>query len=438
MKHENPLQAPFSKGRSRGSARLYLDERALVLKKRILMVTGEVSGDLHGAHLARELLECGSDLELSGIGGQYMARAGVNILFPSYKLSVIGLSGIFRKILLFRKAYRLVVKELARDDLAALILIDFPGFNLFLARKAKGLGIPVIYYIGPQVWAWRKGRLKKIAGRVDLMIVILPFEEEIYQKAGIPVKFVGHPLADIISIKRKREEVCRDYHFDGNHPIIGLLPGSRRSEIERILPVMLKASERIHKKIPEAQFFILAAPGTEDNAFINRKTPPGVNGGAQGQGVFSAALFDRMPGVKVIPKSDYDLMSQADFLMIASGTATLEAAMLGVPFIIVYLTDWLTYFLAKLFVKIPYIGLVNVMAKRFVVPEFIQGKANPGTLAEGSLEFLLNPTLVKDVRKELQNVCRTIRSGGVSARAAKEVLEFLLISHTRSGGSHLA
>lgn len=402
------------------------------MEKRILIVTGEVSGDLHGGNLAKALLESEEGLELSGIGGEHMARAGVKILFPGYRLSVIGLSGLLRKIWLFLRAYLLIKKELVREGLAALILIDFPGFNLFLAKKAKKLEIPVVYYIAPQVWAWRRSRIKKIAKRVDLMLVILPFEEEIFREAGIQAHFVGHPLADTICTKRKREDICRDYNYQLNQPIIGLLPGSRHSEIERMLPVMLQATVEINKRIPEAQFFILAAPGLEVPSVSETATLPGFRKDGQAENQSSFPLIEAvcrregLSGIKIISKTDYDLMACADFLIIASGTATLEAAMLGVPFLIVYLTDRLTYFLARRLVKIPYIGLVNVIAKRFVVPEFIQDKAQPEALAESSLSFLRDPDYAGSIRKELQNVCQPLCRKGVSQRAAKEVLKFLV------------
>ena len=391
--------------------------------KKIFIVAGDPSGDLHGANLVNALREISSQIEISGLGGERMERAGVRILDKLTELAIVGFSEAINNILALRQIYIKTEEFLKKEKPDIIVLIDYPGFNLRLAGLAKRLKIPLIYYIGPQIWAWRHGRIKGIAELVNKMLVIFPFEEETYKKAGVDVYFVGHPLLDTIQPTKGKEEVYRKYGLDSNFPIIGLMPGSRKQEIERLLPVMLEASRKIGKNrkvqfvLPLAENIpmtyikerIIEFERNTLNRFRKEKKPP-------------------LP-ILVVRDEDYNIRRTMTLALVASGTATLENACLGIPMIIIYKVSLLSYLLARLLIRIPRIGLANIVAGKRVVPEFIQQKARAGEIAKVACHWLSNPGLMRETRKELKRVKEKLGTPGASKRAAKIILEEAIVSN---------
>ncbi len=391
--------------------------------KKIFIVAGDPSGDLHGANLVNALREISSQIEISGLGGERMERAGVKLLDKLTELAIVGFSEAINNILALRQIYIKTEEFLKKEKPDIIVLIDYPGFNLRLAGLAKRLKIPLIYYIGPQIWAWRHGRIKDIAELVNKMLVIFPFEEETYKKAGVDVSFVGHPLLDTIQPTKGKEEVYRKYGLDPDFPIIGLMPGSRKQEIERLLPVMLEAS----RKIGETRKVQFVLPLAENipmtyikeriveferntvNRFRKEKKPP-------------------LP-ILVVRDEDYNIRRTMTLALVASGTATLENACLGIPMIIIYKVSLFSYLLARLLIRIPRIGLANIVAGKRVVPEFIQQKARAEEIAKVACHWLSNPGLMRETRKELKRVKEKLGTPGASRRAAKIIMEEAVASN---------
>jgi len=370
-----------------------------------MIVAGEASGDLHGANLVKALRHLSPDLEIVGIGGEKMKAAGVEILFDISQMAIVGFTEVLSQFKKLRRIFLKTCRVIKTEELAALILIDYPGFNLRLAAHVKKhkLEIPVIYYISPQVWAWGKGRVKRIAELVDKMIVVFPFEREIYRNEGLPVEFVGHPLLDVIGERESEEKTATDLNVSLDNPIVGLLPGSRRQEINRLLPLMLKAAKLMRKEMPTLRF-ILPRASTVSSPEIGNLLPPDLE-------------------VSVVTDKTYKVMALADLLLVASGTATLEAACVGTPMIIVYKVSLLNWLLAKSLIKIPHLGLVNVVAGRKVVPEFLQFEAEPRRLASAALSLLEDRDKQELMKKDLKAVKAQLGRPGASRRAAHLVLE---------------
>lgn len=370
---------------------------------KIMISVGEASGDLHGAALAQAIKRMAPDAELFGLGGQAMAAAGVEIVYDITDLGVMGLVEIVGNI---PKLYRLrstlsQIMDQRRPD--ALVVIDYFGFNLRLARTAKAKGIPVIYYIAPKIWAWGRGRARQVAAAADKVAAIFPFEVEMYQQAGADVTFVGHPLLDIARPTMARDEACRYFSADPGRPIVLLMPGSRRQEICSLLPVMLAAAEKIQEKQPDCQFFLPVA------STISRQMV---------QNSISKAKI----GVVLTTDHTYDLMSIADVAVAASGTATLETALLGTPTVIVYKVATLTYLAAKILVKIPFIGLPNIIAGRRIFPELLQDEATPDTVAAAALRFLQDTAARAAALADLEDMRSRLGGGGALERTAGAVL----------------
>ena len=371
-----------------------------------MIVSGEASGDMHGAKLAESLYAHDDDIELFGIGGERMRSAGVRIEFDARRLAVVGITEVFAKLPQIlagmRTAKRLVVER--RPDL--LILIDFPDFNLHLAAFAKKHAIPVLYYISPTIWAWRKGRIKKIKRIVDHMAVILPFEEAFYRQHEIPVTFVGHPLMDRYTAVSDRQEVTSD----DNAVTIGLMPGSRDSEVEKLLPVMLQAAKLIGQR-ENVRFLLSQAPSVSPD-LVHRLT--------------NELDFE----VTIFKESTDLLLRQVTFVIVASGTATLEAAIHITPMIIVYRVSPLSYRVGKALIKVPHIGLVNLIAGKRVVPELIQHEASPEEIARRALTLLTDPDKLKRTKGDLVEVTRRLGEAGASDKVSQIAWGLL------SGGQH--
>ena len=369
---------------------------------RILIVTGEASGDLHGAHFAKAIMALDSTAELVGIGGPAMRAAGVNLVPGIPQLDVMGLIGLsaIRAMVQRVLAIRRVLKTEAWD---LVVLIDNPGLNFHFARVAKAAGRRVLYYIAPQVWAWRPGRMKWMQRRVNHVVVILPFEAELYRRAGVPCTFVGHPLLDAVAPTYDRAKLRREFALDESSRVVGLLPGSRVSEVEMLLPVLLKAAAQLVEAEPKTQFIIAQASSIHDNLI--------------------QTLLQQSPvPVRVAHDQASEVMALSDVLLIASGTATLQAAVVGTPMVLLYKTSPLTYRLARWLINVKWIGLVNLVAGRSIVPELIQDEATPERLCQEVLHLLRDPSAYNDMKEGLRQVRQSLGEPGASRRAAQVAL----------------
>jgi len=373
-------------------------------QKCIMIIAGEASGDAHGAALVKAMRRLDGRLFFCGIGGDRLRAAGVKIVVESSDLSVVGLTEVFAKLPQLMQGISTakgVLKSL-RPDL--LILIDFPDFNLHIAGTANKLGIPVMYYISPQIWAWRQGRVKKIRQRVDRMVVILPFEEAFYRKHGVPVSFVGHPLMDDLS---RVEGNGGPLHGDPSKPVVGLLPGSRDREVQRHLPVMLEAAAMLVRLEPELQFMISAAPSVGRECI----TPM----------VASAAV----PQCTVYEGDVRHIFQNSSLVVAASGTVTLEAALHAVPTIIMYRISPTSARMGRLLIKVQHAGLINLIVGKTLLPELIQEDATPENIAAHVLSMVRNPDRMDKMRRELSDARTLLGEPGASDRAAGIAMELL-------------
>jgi lipid-A-disaccharide synthase len=380
------------------------------MRKTVLIVTGEASGDLHGAELARALRMQQPDLCLLGMGGEKMAQAGVELIFDNRQLGVMGLVEVLGRWRSVLAAFGAVRETLEHRTVDLVVLIDSPDFNLRVARMAKRLNIPTVYYIGPKIWAWRPGRLKTAKKWVDRMLVIFPFEEVLYQSAGVPCEFVGHPLMDEIPERFDRRALRRRYGIPDGAVVVALLPGSRRMEIDRLLDGMADAIERIRTEFPTVEAIMPVAPSfsmAEIRQRLENRT-----GNAK-------------PSIRLVSGDAPQVLACADFSIVASGTATLEAAVVGTPMIVVYKVARFTELVGRLLVKIRIVGLVNIIAGRRVVPELLQSDATPEKMAEAVLDHLRNPMKIEEQKKALAEVRTKLGSPGAAQRAAASILKVL-------------
>lgn len=376
---------------------------------RILIVAGEASGDLHGASLAEALRRLQPRLSLEGMGGQKMGAAGVTLLADAGETAVVGLTELWEKRRALRDALRLLREHLRVVRPALLICIDFPDFNLLLARTANRLGIPVCYFISPQVWAWRRGRIRTIRRLVRKMLVLFPFEEALYRTAGVDVSFVGHPLLDMLAEVPSREACRSALGVEGAGPVLGLLPGSRQAEIRRHLPLLLRAAARVRTGHPDLRVVLGLAPGADRQAVEAEITAVPVP-------------------VQMVQGRAHEVMRAADLLLAVSGTVTLEAAILGTPMVITYRVGMLSGLLGRLLIRVRFIGLPNLVAGEGIVPELIQSTATPEGLATAALEILASPARQARMRAALEDVRARLGKPGAAERAAREVLVLLAAS----------
>jgi lipid-A-disaccharide synthase len=372
-----------------------------------MIVAGEASGDLYGAGVIEALRKKAPGIRFFGIGGPRMEEAGVRVLFRASEVAVVGITEVLPKMRYIHRALN-GLKDALRDNPPDLvILIDYPGFNLNLAKKAHDLGIPVLYFIPPQVWAWRERRVKKIAKRVDRVAVILPFEREFYSEYGIQAEYVGHPLLDGLENGRSREQVRGDLGIGVTQfPVVGLLPGSRNEEIARHLPPIIGSTEIISRTYPDLRC-VLPLASTVDEEIVK------------------PYLEDARVDIMVHSGDTREVLSACDLALIASGTATLEAAITGTPMVILYRVSFFTYLLAKLLAKVSLIGLVNLVAGREIVPELIQGDAIDTRLAEEGLGLLGDEARREEMKEDLRLVREQLGQGGASERVAALAAEMM-------------
>ena len=373
---------------------------------KLMIVAGEASGDGHGAALVRALREAVRDVnfEFHGAAGEQLRAVGVEAIVEADALSIVGLPEIGRALPMFLKAFRDLKRAAIERKPDAVILIDFPDFNLRLAKSLKKQGCKIIYYISPQLWAWRKYRIRSIRKYVDLVLAILPFEKEWYERHGVEhVEYVGNPLAMEVRPKSSKEEFCERHDINPDHPIVSLLPGSRHKEIVRILPVMLEAATLMNASQPDVQFVVAAA----SNLF---------------QGDVQKAIGDltnKPP--KIVENETYDALNASDAAAITSGTATLEAGIIGTPMAIVYKTSALNYGLLSPLISVDHYGLINLIAGERVAKELIQKELNAETLST-EIFRLLEPEENASMRKRLKKAADKLGQGGASKRAAEAVL----------------
>jgi len=374
--------------------------------KRILLVAGEVSGDLHGSHLVEAIQSVDPEIQFFGVGGEGLKRVGMELLYPSQSLSVVGITEVFFKLRAILKAFQGLKKSLERERPDLVILIDFPDFNLRLAKTAHRRGIPILYYISPQVWAWRPKRIKLIAQLVTKMIVLFPFEVPLYEAAGVDVEWVGHPLLDIVKPTLSKEKAFEQFGLDPNRRTVGLLPGSRIHEIERLLPPLLASAHLLQEEIPDLQFVIPLAPGIP-------KT------------ILSPWMKNISVPVKVVEGFTYDVMNLSELLIAASGTVTLEGAILGKPMIIIYKVSLPSSWVARALVRLDHIGLVNLLAEKEIAPELLQRDVNPKRISNEALRILRDPLLSRKMVESMGEVRQKLGEPGAAQRAAHITLSLM-------------
>ncbi|SNZ08479.1 lipid-A-disaccharide synthase [Persephonella hydrogeniphila] len=369
--------------------------------KKIFISVGEISGD----NYASELIKLLPDFEWVGITGPKMREAGCKTVENLEDISVVGITEALPKYLKIKKAFKKAVSELDKG-VDMLIVVDFPGFNLKLLEEAKKRGIKTVYFIAPQVWAWGKGRIPKIVKNTDILISIWPFEKNIYSDylGSFRFEYVGHPLLDIVKTETDEKEFKEKLGIEQNKKIFGLLAGSRESEVKTLLPIMLKSTEIMLRKRSDLHFVIPSTPNT--------------------QNIVKQLLSDKNLPVSVIIKKDfknpsYEVMRHSIFSVIASGTATLEASIIGNPFLLVYKVSPITFFIGKMLVSIKYLGLPNIIADREVIKELLQKECNPENIAEYSLRYLEDKQLYEKTKKDLQQVRQKLGEGGALYRTAR-------------------
>ncbi len=367
---------------------------------RLLVSCGEPSGDLYAAELTRHLRRRISDIEVFGLGGDRLEAEGARLLAHVRDVAVVGLLEVLRHVRRLHAVFRAVLHEVDRERPAAAVLVDYAGFNLRLARKLKARGVPVAYYVSPQVWAWRSGRLRTIRETVSHMMVIFPFEEALYREAGVPVTFVGHPLVDLVRPAPDPAAFVASAGLDPSRPVIAVLPGSRPQEVAYNLSPLAGALRILATRRPELQFGLAVAPGLDPSTF--------------------ARAFE---GLSVVPLAGqtHGLMSAATLGLVASGTATVEAALVGMPMVVVYRLSPVTYALGRPFVRVPHYAMVNLIAGRRVVKEMIQRDFTPEAVAREALALLDDPAARAALRMGLGQVRQRLGPPGASGRAAEVV-----------------
>jgi lipid-A-disaccharide synthase len=381
----------------------------------IMISCGESSGDLYAAALVRELRRLEPAVRVTGIGGDLLREAGAELVGDFRGLTVTGLIEALSVLPRSWQMYRRLVDEVARQAPDVFVAIDFPDFNCRVAAALRRRGVPIVYYVSPQIWAWRSGRLRKLKALVDEMLVIFPFEEDIYRRSGMRVRFVGHPLVDLAHASQDRTAFLGGIGLDPDAPTVALLPGSRPNEIRRILPDLVRAAALIGDRLPRTQFVVARAPNLDESLFA----------ALTGGGLRAAAVVER--------RTD-DVLAASDVVLTASGTATVQAALHGCPMVIVYRLSPLTYRLGKPFVRVDTYGMVNLVAGRRIMPELIQNDFTPDAVAREAIALLTNPGRAAEARADLREVCARLGGEGASRRAAETILAVAAGTRGAGGG----
>lgn len=366
-----------------------------------MIIAGEVSGDLHGASLISQLKKLDKDLKIYGIGGDRMKAAGMNIIYHINKMAFLGFAEVIKHLPFIRKVQKDLIKVVKDKKINSVVLIDYPGFNLSIAKKLKPIGINIIYYISPQIWAWGSGRMKNIKKLVNKMLVVFPFEEKLYKQAGVDVEFVGHPLLERINEYNflSKEELYKEYNLQNNKEILLILAGSRNHEVEKIFPESIKAAEKLAEEF-NLQIVAACSSNIDENIFFNITT---------------------IKNFKVIKDRTYDLLKYAKIGIIKSGTSTLEAGLFSLPMVIVYKTSYLTYLIGKKLVKIDSIGMANIIAGEKVAEELIQSDVTVDSIYRECKKILSDSSLYDSVKNKLKVIKGKLEPEGASLRAAKAI-----------------
>ncbi|MBM3245914.1 MAG: lipid-A-disaccharide synthase [Candidatus Omnitrophica bacterium] len=373
-------------------------------QKHLFIICGEASGDLHAASLAKEILRINPRIKISGVGGQALRQAGAQVFCDIKDLSVIGLFDVLKNLPKFLALKKLILEKIGSEKPDAAIFVDFSGFNLRLAKAINNI-LPTIYYISPQVWASRPGRIHTIKKYISKIIVFFKFEREFYQKYGVSADLVGHPLLDIVKPAMERGEFLRQLGLAEEKTTIALLPGSRVAEIKNILSLMLKSAALISRKL-DAQYIIAKAPSVNWDIYQRPVKKEGIN-------------------LKIAEGRTYDCLNACDFALVASGTATLETAIMQKPFVIIYKMDLANYLLYRPQIRLPYIGMANIVAGKKIIPEFIQFRARPQKISRQVLKILKNPAELEKIKTDLAQVKASLGSPGAASRAARIIIDFL-------------
>jgi lipid-A-disaccharide synthase len=380
-------------------------------KTRLLLSCGEPSGDLYGGELLRHLRALEPGLTVMGLGGDHVQSQGAHLVAHVRELAVVGLLEVVRHLRRLRGIFGRLLAEVDRERPDVAVLVDYPDFNLRLARELKRRGIPVVYYISPQVWAWRRGRIRTIRETVTRMLVIFPFEERLYQEQHVPVTFVGHPLVDLVGPAPDRHDLLEGLGLRPEATVVSLLPGSRPQEVAHNLPPLVGAAAEMIRRRPDLRFLLAVAPALDRTAV--------------------RAPFGPLP-VTAVQGQTMAALEAARVAVVASGTATVEAALLGTPMVVVYRVSPATYVLGRPFVRVPHFAMVNLIAEKRVVPELIQGDFTPDRVARETLSLLDDSSRLKEMRDHLLTVRRRLGEPGASARAAAAVAREWGVPHKKA------
>lgn len=379
-----------------------------------MIVTGEASGDLHAANLVQSLKELDPNLAFYGMGGRELEGQGVKLLFDAAKVSVMGIFEVFGVLGDVFRAQKILRGELSTKRPLLLILVDLPGFNLLLARKAKKLGIPVYYYIAPQVWAWHTSRTKTLRKHVDQIGVIWPFEEEFLSRYGLPARYVGHPLLDCVKTSQNVSDFRLALGLDTATRCVGLLPGSRSREISCLLPLFFQSAELLQKKCNEEIVFLLPKASTITH-----------------EQLLAAGLsqYQKKLRIIVLEQHRFDLMAACECVVAASGTVTVELAILGIPMVVAYRLNFLSYCLGKILVKLPFFSLPNLIAEKEAVPELLQAEVTAENISYHLSLLLHSYSHRSTMKRSLRSIQKKLGDPGASMRVAKEIMNMIGYTH---------
>lgn len=379
------------------------------MAKTIFVIAGEASGDLHGANLIRHLrAESPEPLKIHGVGGDRIRETGALDFFDLAHFHVTGFTDALKRIPDYKRAERHILDALGKSRPDLVVLIDNPGFNLHLAEKIKKMRVPIVYYVAPQIWAWAPGRIEKIRRTVAKMFVVFEFEKELYERHGVPVAWVGHPLRDLTDAARNAAETRKTLLLGKNQRLVGLLPGSRKGEIKMLFSIMMKAAERIFRKYPDTAFALFKAP-TLPKAVYQRM-------------IVKARV--KFP-LSLVEEDTYTAMKACDVAISCSGTATLELALLGTPMVITNKGTILTYATTRALIRVPYLGLPNIVLGERRIPELLQFAATPRRMSAEVVRLLSDDTAREAMKRDLEKVSQRLGETGANRRAALEILEFL-------------
>jgi lipid-A-disaccharide synthase len=374
-------------------------------EKNILVIAGEASGDLIGASLIKELKKTDAALMFYGIGGDRMQAEGMELSYHINQMAFLGFVEVIKHLPFIKKAQRKLIDLVKNKNIKNVILIDYPGFNLSIAKKIKSLGVKIIYYVSPQLWAWGSGRIKKVRELVDKMLVVFPFEEKMYKENNVNVQFVGHPLVERINSHEflLYEDFCSKFQLDKEKDILLVMPGSRENEVKKIVPHTIKAASRIASEF-DMQIIVSCSSNLSEELFTS---------------------YSDVVNFKLIKGFTYDLMKHAKFGIIKSGTSTLEAGYFALPMLIVYKTTYLTYLVVKKLIKVDSIGMVNILLEEKIIPEIIQNRLTENSVYEASKKILSNSSEYKKIKTKLSEVKNKLAGKAASVSAAKSIYEII-------------